>query len=79
MKLQLIKSLSTVSLEKKFPLKNFLNQFSISNKDLTKIKKQLVELFSELIENRICLDNDSDTAIKNCMPVILSKNKYIYF
>ena len=26
----------------------FLNQFSVSNKDLTKIKKQLIELFSEL-------------------------------
>ena len=84
MKLQLIESLSTVSLEKKFPLKNFLNQFSVSNKDLTKIKKQLIELFSELkdselIEDRICLDNDSDIDIKNCMPVMLSKNKYIYF
>jgi phage FluMu protein Com len=48
MKLQLIESFSTVSLEKKFPLKKFLNQFSVSNKDLTKIKKQLIELFSEL-------------------------------
>ena len=71
MKLQLIESFSTVSLEKKFPLKKFLNQFSVSNKDLTKIKKQL--------EDRICLDNDSDIDIKNCMPVTLSKNKYIYF
>jgi hypothetical protein len=62
-------------------LKNFLNQFSVSNKDLTKIKKQLIELFSELkdsefIEDRICLDNDSDIDIKNCMPLMLSpKNK----
>ena len=84
MKLQLIESFSTVSLEKKFSLKKFLNQFSVSNKNLTKIKKQLIDLFSELkdaelIENRICLDNDSDIDIKNCMPVMLSKNKYIYF
>jgi hypothetical protein len=62
-------------------LKNFLNQFSVSNKDLRKIKKQLIELFSELkdsefIEDRICLDNDSDIDIKNCMPLMLSpKNK----
>lgn len=84
MKLQLIESFSTVSLEKKFPLKNFLNQFSISNKERTKIKKQLIELFSklkdsELIEDRICLDNDSDINIKNCTLLMLSKNKYIYF
>jgi len=91
MKLQLIESFSTVSLEKKFPLKSFLNQFSLSNKDLTKIKKQLIELFFELkdfelIEDRICLDNDSDILdndsdidIKNCMPVMVSKNKYIHF
>ncbi len=76
--------MSTVSLEKKFPLKNFLNQFSVSNKDLTKIKKHLIELFSELkdselIEDRICLDNNSDIDIKNCMPLMRSKNKYIYF
>lgn len=37
MKLQRIESFSTVSLEKKF-----LNQFSVSNKNLTKIKKQLI-------------------------------------
>lgn len=57
---------------------------SVSNKDLTKIKKQLIDLFSELkdaelIENRICLNNDPDIDIKNWMPVMLSKNKYIYF
>lgn len=73
-----------VSLEKKFPLKSFLNQFSVSNKDLTKIKKQLIDLFSGLkdsglIEDRICLDHDSDMEIKNWMPVMLSKKKYIYF
>ena len=84
MKLQLIESFSTVSLEKKFPLKSFLNQFSVSNKDLTKIKQQLIDLFSELkdselIEDRICLDNDSDIDIKDLMPVMLSKNKYISF
>jgi hypothetical protein len=61
-------------------LKNFLNQFSVSNKDLRKIKKQFIELFSELIEDRTCLENDSDIDIKNCMPLMLSlKNKCIYF
>ena len=84
MQFQLIESFSTVGLEKKFPVKSFLNQFSVSNKGLTKIKKQLIELFSELkdselIDDRICLDNDSDIDIKDLMPVMLSKNKYISF
>jgi len=38
-KLQLIESFSTVELEKKILVKRFLNQFSVPNKDLTKIKK----------------------------------------
>ena len=40
-KLQLIESFSTVELEKKLLVKKFLNQFSVPNKDLAKIKKQL--------------------------------------
>jgi len=47
-KLQLIESFSQVELEKRFPVKNFLNQFSVSNKDKTKIKKQLIDSFSRL-------------------------------
>ena len=59
-KLQLIESFSQVELEKRFPVKKFLNQFSVSNKDLTKIKKQLIDSFfelkdSELIENEFIL------------------------
>lgn len=42
-KLQLIKSFSQVELEKKLLVKEFLNQFCVSNKDLTKIKKQLID------------------------------------
>ena len=37
-KLQIIESVSQVELEKRFPVKEFLNQFSVSNKNLTKIK-----------------------------------------
>ena len=41
-KLQLIESFSQVELEKKFLVKEFLNQFCVSNKDLTKICIMLV-------------------------------------
>jgi hypothetical protein len=59
-KLQLIESFSTVELEKKLLVKRFLNQFSVPNKDLTKIKKQLIDSFfilkdSQLIENKFSL------------------------
>ena len=48
MKIQLIESFSTVDLEKRFLLESFLNQFSVPNKERKKIKKQLIDLFSEL-------------------------------
>jgi hypothetical protein len=59
-KLQLIESFSQVELEKKLLVKRFLNQFCVSNKDLTKIKKQLIDSFfilkdSQLIENKFSL------------------------
>jgi len=47
-KLQLIKSFSQVELEKRFPVEKFLNQFSVSNKDL--IKKKTADWFIFWIE-----------------------------
>lgn len=84
MKLQVIESLSTVILEKKFPSKSFLNQFSVSNKERKKIKKQLIDLFSELkdsglIENKVWLDKYSYVNIEDLIPIMLSKNEYISF
>lgn len=38
-KLQFTGNFSKLELEKRFPVKSFLNHFSVSNKDLTKIKK----------------------------------------
>nr|YP_009686253.1 hypothetical protein [Halamphora calidilacuna]QDR25067.1 hypothetical protein [Halamphora calidilacuna] len=68
-KLQLIESFSTVELEKRFTLKNFLNKFSVQNKDLTKIKKELINLFSrwtdsQLIENKFSLTFKDGSSIK---------------
>ena len=40
-KLQLIESFSTVDLEKRFPVKNFLSQFSITMKDYELIENEL--------------------------------------
>ena len=64
-KLQLIEIFSQVELEKKLLVKEFLNQFCASNKDLTKIKKQLIEFlftlkYSELIKNQFILTSKMD-------------------
>lgn len=85
-KLQLIESFSTVDWEKRFPVKNFLNQFSVSNKDKTKIKKQLMDSFSrlkdyELIENEFSLTfkNGSSNKLEDLSPGMLSKSESLSF
>ena len=85
-KLQLIESFSQVELEKRFPVKNFLNQFSVSNKDKTKIKKQLMDSFSrlkdyELIENEFSLTfkNGSSNKLEDLSPGMLSKSESLSF
>ena len=47
-KLKLIESISTIDLEKRFPVKSFLNQFSIANKKRSRIKSKVINLFFEL-------------------------------
>ena len=88
-KLQLIESFSQVELEKKLLVKEFLNQFCVSNKDLTKIKKELLNLFSrlkdsQLIENkfRLTFKNGSSSKlspIENLSPRMLSKSESLSF
>ena len=85
-KLQLIESFSQVELEKRFPVKKFLNQFCVSNKDTTKIKKQLIDSFymlkeSELIENEFSLTfkNSSSNKVEDLSPGMLSKSEFLSF
>lgn len=87
-KLQLIESFSTVGLEKKIMVNKILNQFSVPNKDLTKIKKQLIDLFSilkdfQLIENEFSLiykDGSSHyKKIEDLSTKILSKSESLSF
>lgn len=86
-KLQLIESFSTVELEKRFAVKNFLKQFSVPNKDLTKIKKELINSFSrlkdfQLIKNKFSLTIKKGSfskvkQIENLSPRKLSKIEYL--
>jgi hypothetical protein len=86
-KLQLIESFSQVELEKRFPVEKFLNQFSVFNKDLTKIKKQLIEPFFELegyelIKNKFILTSKNGSLnreITHLSPRLLSRSEFLYF
>ena len=82
----LIKSASTVDLKKRFPLKGFLNQFSVPNKERKKIKKQLIDVFLELgdsglIENEVRLTSTrcSNIKIKDLTSSMVSKSESISF
>ena len=90
-KLQLIESFSQVELEKKLLVKEFLNQFCVSNKDLTKIKKQLIDSVSRLkdsglIENEfsltfknVSLNETKKIEIEDLSPGLLSKSESFSF
>jgi hypothetical protein len=85
-KLQLIESFSTVGLKKTFPVKNFLNQFSVPNKQLKKIKNQLLDSFSrlkdsELIENEFILNykDCSSKKVKDLTSIMISKIESLSF
>ena len=63
-KLQLIESFSQVELEKKLLVKEFLNQFCVPNKDLTRIKKQLIDSVSRLKDSGL-IENEFSLTFKN--------------
>ena len=87
-KFQLIKNFNQIELKKKkFPVEEFLNQFSISNKDLTKVKNQLIDSFlilkgSKLIKNEFLLipkNGSSSKVVTNLSSGLISRSKYICF
>ena len=70
-------------------MKEFLNQFCVSNKDLTKIKKQLIDSVSKLkdfglIENEFSLtfknvSLNETKKIEDLSPGLLSKSESLSF
>jgi len=70
-------------------MKKLLDQFCVSNKDLTKIKKQLIDSISRLkdsglIENKFSLTFknvllNETKKIEDLSPGLLSKNESLYF
>lgn len=87
-KIEFIQVISTVSLQKEFPTQNFLNQFSISNENQTKIKILIMKAFQELensklVENELKLiqknGSSIEIGIKEMYLFLLTKNRYISF
>ena len=85
-KLQFIQSFSVSSLEKKFDVEDFFNQFSIPNQKRTEVKKRIIELFDELKNHklidtqfRIVQKNGLSTTVKQLTPLLLTKSQNIFF
>lgn len=85
-KLQLIQSMSTNSLRKRFDVEDFLQEYVISNKTRTRIKNLIIQLFHELkncelIEPKFELftKKGSSILVKELTPLLVSQSTYIYF
>ena len=83
-KLEIIQVFSTNSLEKKFPVENFINQFGKNNR--TQIKKLIIELLDELKNSKliesnfnIVLKKGSSKRVENLTPVLITQSKNIFF
>jgi len=63
-KSQIITITATDSLKKEFYIQEFLNQFCVSNKDITKIKKQLIDSVSRLKDSGL-IENEFSLTFKN--------------
>jgi len=89
LKLFLLKSLAVHAQEKKLNLDKFFDQVNVPNKQLVKIKKNIVKLLNELVESRIVddeivlvlkSDGKKDLLIKNLTTSDITRRiKYIEF
>ena len=88
-KLEIIQVLSTDSLEKKFSVEDFMNQFSISNKKRGEIKKLIIDLLDELktsnsiephfdIVYKYDAEKKSNKKVKKLTPSLISQSKDIF-
>ena len=83
-KLEIIQVFSTNSLEKKFMVENFINQFR--KNDRTQIKKLIINLLDELKNSKliesnfnIVLKKGSSKRVENLTPLLITQSKDILF
>jgi hypothetical protein len=83
-KLEIIQVFSTNSLEKRFPVENFIHQFP--KKKRAQIKKLIIELLDELQKSKliesnfnIVLKKGSSKKVENLTPLLITQGKDILF
>ena len=64
LKVHLMKSLAVSSKNKRIDLEEFFNTINVRNDPLIQIKKNLIQLLSELVENKI-IQNEAEILLKS--------------
>ena len=64
LKVRLMKSLAVSSREKILDLEEFFNKINLQNTDLIQIKKRIIQLLKELVENKI-IQNEVEVTLKS--------------
>lgn len=64
LKVRLIKSLSVREQEKTLDLQKFFNPINLRNSQLIRIKKNIIQLFTELVKNKI-IHNEVEIILKS--------------
>jgi len=82
---EILRIMSTSSLQKQLYVQEFLGQFNLSNKKQTEIKRLIIQSLQELVEKRVIksffktIQKDGSLRIKNNLtPKLITKSKVIY-
>jgi hypothetical protein len=82
---EILKTMSTSSLQKQLYIQQFLEQFNLSNKKLTEIKLLIIQSLQELVDKRIIepffkttQKNGSLIVETNLTYKLITKSKVIY-
>ena len=82
---EILSIMSTSSLQKQFHVQQFLEQFNLSNKKQTEIKRLIIQSLQELVDKRIIksvfktTQKDGSLRVKiNLTSKLITKNKVIY-
>lgn len=78
LKVCLMKSLAVSDQKKRLDLKEFFNRINVRNDPLNQIKKNLIRLLNELVENKI-IQNEVEILLKSGKKKTLFDRKFNYF
>ena len=82
---EILSIMSTPSLQKELHVQQFLEQFNLSNKKQTEIKRLIIESIQELVDKRIIkqlfkiIQKDGSIIVQNNLtPKLITKSKVVY-